>query len=227
MKYQFITADPPWSFKTYSDKGKDKGPEKHYSTMTLEHIAALDVKSVAAKDCILGLWTTWPLLPEAIEVGRSWGFTYKTVLFVWVKQTVNGELQWGNGYYTRANSEPCLLFTIGNPGKYVKDKGVHQVIETSDAPTLPGFDDVLYAQAGRHSAKPDAFYNRVDRLLDPSVNKIEVFGRCRRAGWSVLGNEINGMDINIALHWTSQIRRNHVQINRERELVRISAGRPD
>lgn len=227
MRYEFITADPPWSFKTYSDKGKDKSPEKHYATMTLDDIAALDIQQIATKDCILGLWATWPLLPEAIEVGRAWGFTYKTALFVWVKQTVNGELFMGLGYTTRANSEPCLLFTRGNPGKYVQDKGVHQIIETSDRPTLPGFDDVIYAPVGRHSAKPEAFYRRVDRLFYSSVNKIEVFGRCRRAGWSVLGNEINGMDINVALHWTSQIRRNHVLANREWQSVRISAGRPD
>ena len=27
-KYNVIYADPPWSFKTYSNKGKDRSPEK-------------------------------------------------------------------------------------------------------------------------------------------------------------------------------------------------------
>ena len=27
-KYNIIYADPPWKFKTYSDKGKGKSPEK-------------------------------------------------------------------------------------------------------------------------------------------------------------------------------------------------------
>ena len=35
-KYDIIYADPPWSFKTYSEKGKDRSPENHYGVMSLK-----------------------------------------------------------------------------------------------------------------------------------------------------------------------------------------------
>jgi N6-adenosine-specific RNA methylase IME4 len=41
--------------------------------MSLSMIKALPVKDVAAKDCALLLWTISSLLPEVLEVARSWG----------------------------------------------------------------------------------------------------------------------------------------------------------
>src|SRR5271169_4317910 len=98
--YGVILADPPWRFATFSPKGRDRcpdglisrneqrqnNPEKHYKTMPLEEIQALPVGQLGAKDCVLFLWAIDPMLPEAIEVGRSWGFTYKTVAFYWAKE---------------------------------------------------------------------------------------------------------------------------------------------
>ena len=42
-KYGVVYADPPWQFKTRSDKGKDKSPEKHYPVMSLADICAMNV----------------------------------------------------------------------------------------------------------------------------------------------------------------------------------------
>lgn len=84
-KYSVIYADPPWQYRVWSKKGTGRSAESHYSTMSLEDIKALPVHLLAAKDCTLFLWVTFPLLKEAWPVLEAWGFTYKSVAFVWVK----------------------------------------------------------------------------------------------------------------------------------------------
>src|SRR5579864_932471 len=87
-KYGALLIDPPWQFATFSEKGRDRcpdgkisrneqrqnNPERHYKTMPLEDIRNLPVSDLAAKDCVLFLWAIDPMLPEAIEIGRGWGF---------------------------------------------------------------------------------------------------------------------------------------------------------
>lgn len=77
-----IYADPPWQYRQSKGQGV---AENHYPTMQLNDICNLPVGSIAHKDSVLFLWTTFPQLSEALEVIKSWGFTYKTVAFVWVK----------------------------------------------------------------------------------------------------------------------------------------------
>src|SRR5262249_41716388 len=79
--YRVICADPPWTFGTWSDRGKGRSAEAHYDCMTLADIKALPVGDWAAPDCLLLLWATDPLLERALEVIRAWGFTYKTLGF--------------------------------------------------------------------------------------------------------------------------------------------------
>ena len=100
-KYSIIYADPPWAYRTYSKKGQGRSAESHYPTMCIEDIKALPVGELAAKDCALFLWITFPCLCEALEVLTAWGFSYKTVAFVWVKQNRrNDDLFTGMGYWT-------------------------------------------------------------------------------------------------------------------------------
>ena len=67
-KYGVIYADPPWSFRTYSNKGKDRSPEKHYNTMSLKDICNMPVKDIADKDCVLLMWVCDPMLDQALKV---------------------------------------------------------------------------------------------------------------------------------------------------------------
>ena len=92
-KYSIIYADPPWRYKVYSKKGLGRSAESHYPTMELEDIRALPVGTLAADDCVLFLWTTIPLLHDCFSVMRAWGFSYKTVAFVWI--TLGGILMGG------------------------------------------------------------------------------------------------------------------------------------
>ena len=82
-KYSVIYADPPWS---YSGGGAARNVTKHYHTMKPEDIYSLPVQNIAADDCLLFLWATFPNLDVALETIRRWGFRYKTAAFVWVKR---------------------------------------------------------------------------------------------------------------------------------------------
>lgn len=184
MKYNIILADPPWTFKTYSDKGKqEKSPEAHYSCMVIDDIYELPVQKIAADNCILFIWVTWPLLQEGLETIRRWGFQYKTCAFNWVKQNKKAASWfWGLGYWTRSNSEVCLLATRGMPGR--TSRSVHQICD---------------AKIMQHSRKPDEIRDRIVQLCG-DLPRIELFA-CRPAeGWTSVGNMIDGKDIKEALN---------------------------
>ena len=172
-KYNIIYADPAWSFKTYSDKGKGKSPDNHYSVMSLKDIKDLPLKNIANDDCILFLWVTFPLLKEGFEVIDAWGFTYKTVAFNWVKKNkIKDSWFWGLGYWTRSNSDLCLLATKGNIKR--KSASVHQIIDTP---------------IEKHSKKPDIVKEKITELVG-DLPRIELFARETADGWDSWGNEI-------------------------------------
>ena len=92
-KYNIIYADPPWHFRTYSDKGNGRSALQHYNCMSIDDIYDLPVNRISNNDCILFLWVIDPMLPQAMEVIKRWGFTYKTVAFTWVKENKKSDLR--------------------------------------------------------------------------------------------------------------------------------------
>ena len=170
-KFAAILADPPWQFVAWA-KGGRKAPDRHYSTMTPEDIMALPVSALAAEDCCLFLWATRPMIPEALAVIAAWGFTYKTEAFTWVKVYADKPRtpRMGLGYWTRANTEPCLLATRGHPKRLHKDVG-----------------QVIAAPIREHSRKPDETHERIERLVAGPY--LELFARAPHEGWTVWGNE--------------------------------------
>ena len=109
-KYNVIYADPPWSYKVWSKKGAGRSAESHYPTMSIEAIKALPVSRLAAGDCALFLWITFPMLREGWGVMDAWGFTFKTVAFVWVKQcrkSDSGDLSAGDPRAPEAGGQGC------------------------------------------------------------------------------------------------------------------------
>jgi N6-adenosine-specific RNA methylase IME4 len=176
-----IYADPPWSFRVWSkDTGSGRSAESHYSTMSMDEIAALPVADLAADDCVLFMWACWPSLPDALRIIEAWGFTYKTCGFDWMKAhagqiemfRVDGDVQVGMGYWTRANTEPCLLAVRGKPRRINAD--VRQGI---------------LEPRRQHSRKPDCVPARIERLVDGPY--LELFARTKREGWTVWGNQID------------------------------------
>jgi N6-adenosine-specific RNA methylase IME4 len=171
-RFPVIYADPPWTFETWSYAGKGRSAERHYACMSLDGIKALPVNRLAADDCALFLWTTFPHLRQAHEVIEAWGFSYRTLGFIWVKQNPDGAgLHTGTGYWTRANSEPCLLAARGKRQR--RSAGVHSVI---------------LAPRREHSRKPDETYSRIEQLLDGPY--LELFARSERPNWTCWGNEV-------------------------------------
>src|SRR3546814_13306438 len=62
------------------------------------------------------------MLPHALEVIDAWGFKFKTVAFTWAKRSTTGRA-WhtGLGYWTRQNTEQCLLATRGKPKRIARN----------------------------------------------------------------------------------------------------------
>ncbi|HZH74296.1 MAG TPA: MT-A70 family methyltransferase [Mariniphaga sp.] len=181
-KYDVIYADPPWHFKVWSRKGAERSAEIHYQTQSVEFLKEMNIQAISKPDCTLFMWATFPCLEQALELGKAWGFTYKTVAFTWVKTNINNEKPFmGMGYYTRANAEIVLLFTKGKPlARHAKD--------------VP---QVLISPRGRHSEKPDEIRKRIVRLFG-NVARVELFARQNSRednntfkGWDVFGNEID------------------------------------
>ena len=123
-KYQIIYADPPWSYRS----GKVQGAaQNHYPTMSDEQLYQLPVSTLAADTSVLFLWCTFPKLPEALNLIKAWGFTFKTVAFVWLKQNKSGKgFFLGLGWWTRSNAEICLLAVKGKPKR--KNASVRQLV---------------------------------------------------------------------------------------------------
>jgi N6-adenosine-specific RNA methylase IME4 len=178
MKYKTILADPPWTFKTYSDTGLGRSAEAHYDCLSLDEIKALPVGDFADDNCVLFIWITDPLLDRGFEVIQSWGFAYKTVGFYWVKTSVElsskeEKYPIGCGYWSRANPEQCLLATRGKP--HPKAHDVRRL---------------LIAPRREHSRKPDEAYDRIERLCEGPY--LELFARHPRAAWDTAFSTLEG-----------------------------------
>lgn len=181
-KYKIIYADPPWQYRVYSKKGKSRSAENHYHTMNIDDIRSLPVGEIADDDCVLFLWITFPCLKEGISVMEIWGFTYKTCGFNWVKRNKKKDTYFmGLGFWTRSNSEVCLIGTKGHPKRV--SKAVPQVCD---------------ARVMEHSRKPSEIRDRIVELCG-DVPRIELFARETVKGWDCLGDEIDGEDIRDAL----------------------------
>lgn len=189
---RLIMADPPWRHLDWSTGGnKAKTPGHQYQTQSLAWIEALPVEVLAAHDCLLWLWATAPLLPQAIGVAQAWGFEFKTC-GVWVKRTVHGKLAIGTGRRLRSSHEPFILAARGKPPVAT---AVRSALVTygrgaailNDADPFTSIGVTVEAVRREHSRKPDEAYEAARKCVEgPSV---ELFARERREGWTVWGNE--------------------------------------
>ena len=176
-KYEAIYADPPWQ---YEDKMKGHTFAIEYETQSLEWIKGLPIKMIAAKDCALFMWATSPLLEQAFQVIKSWGFEYKTVGFVWNKVSNEGKNISNIGQWTMGNVEICLLAVKGKPKRIRKD-----------------IKPYVKAVRTKHSRKPIVVRERIVQLLG-DVERIELFAREAVEGWDSFGNEVP-KDVNMRL----------------------------
>ena len=168
-RYNMILADPPWTYEPGAVDSTREVMEK-YRCMAKEEICALPVASISGKHCVLFLWCPNPKLSEGIRVIQSWGFEYRTAA-TWMK-TRNGKQQTGMGFYFRQTAEQLLVGIRGRPPK----------------PVFKPLQSVFSAARKGHSEKPRAAYEIIERMY-PGAEKIELFGRRVRAGWTGVGLE--------------------------------------
>ena len=141
--------------------------------MSISELCALPVADLAAKDSALFLWATFPQLPEALRLIQAWGFTYKSVAFVWLKQNRKSPgWFYGLGFWTRGNAEVCLLATRGHPKRQAAN--VHQFI---------------ISPVREHSRKPEEAREKIVALMG-NLPRVELFARQSPSGWDVWGNEV-------------------------------------
>jgi N6-adenosine-specific RNA methylase IME4 len=181
-KYSLIYADPPWKYNDSRSHASTGAAVSAYKTMPVEEICELPVSSLAAENCALALWGTFPKLPEALKVIDAWGFEYLTVAFVWVKLRPKHydtsyfhryDIYSGLGHYTKANAEPVLLARRGLP----LPRNANDVKQ------------IIFAPRRRHSQKPDEARSELVRLFG-YIPRIELFARGpSKSGFDVWGNE--------------------------------------
>jgi N6-adenosine-specific RNA methylase IME4 len=182
-KYRAIYADPPWSFRNRSPKGEGRNATAHYDCLDFRALATLPVPALAADNCVLFLWAVDPLLDQAFDLIRAWGFAYKTVGFTWVKRNSGQDganldeagFFTGLGYWTRANPEQCLLATRRAPRRRARD--VRRLV---------------VEPRREHSRKPDVIRTRIERLVDGPY--LELFARETRPGWDAWGAQVGLFD---------------------------------
>jgi len=182
-KYNIIYADPPWSYRDKRDKHPRLcgGASAHYNTMTVEEIKNLPVNKLADDNCMLFIWVTFPNLQEGLDVIKTWGFTYKTLGFSWIKTNKkNGKPFFGIGYYTKSNCEVCLIGVKGKP-----------IVVSNKV------SSVIIAPREEHSKKPDIVRDKIVELCG-DLPRIELFARQKAEGWDVWGNEVES-DINLSV----------------------------
>jgi N6-adenosine-specific RNA methylase IME4 len=208
MRFSIIYADPPWK---YNNRANHKtrfrgGVHGHYATMTMAEIASLPIGKLAARDCALLMWCTFPYLNDQIKLFEHWGFPYRTKFLTWTKLNKRGYdlpaddpnyapgkpyvlyrdglfygVYFGVGHYTKSNSEVCLMGMRG------------QLPTMSD-----NWSSEILAPRREHSRKPNEAYERIEAVFG-NVPRIELFARYSAPGWTVAGNGIDGLDIRVAL----------------------------
>jgi N6-adenosine-specific RNA methylase IME4 len=173
-RYGAILADPPWQFQNRTGK---MAPEhkrlSRYSTMTLAQIKGLPVVHAAAPVCHLYLWVPNALLPEGLEVMKSWGFQYKSNI-IWHKIRKDGGPDGrGVGFYFR-NVTEVLLFGIRGKNARTLHAGRTQV-------------NFMATRKREHSRKPDEQYPLIEECSWAPF--LELFARGGRPNWTSWGNQ--------------------------------------
>lgn len=182
-KYDILYADPPWDYggKLQFDKSSASAENMHWSknifissanfkypTLKLEQIKKIPIFKISKEDCLLFMWSTSPHLANSIELGRSWGFEYKTVAFIWDKMVHNP------GKYTMSYCELCLVF---KKGRIPTPRGARNEKQ------------LLSVRRGEHSVKPSEIRDSIERMF-PTQDKIELFARRRPGNWDVWGLDV-------------------------------------
>ena len=169
--FDVITCDPPWQL---SSANPTRGVAIAYETLNDSQV--LDVPfGKLQTDGFLLVWVINAKYRFALEMMEFHGYTMVDEI-VWVKQTVNGKIAKGHGYYLQHAKETCL---VGAKGNALKRK----------CKTLA--TDVIFSVRRGQSQKPEEIYTMAEGLV-PNGYYCEIFGRRNNLhnGWITVGNEL-------------------------------------
>jgi len=180
-----ILADPDWRYQNYG-QAMHGAARAHYPGSPLEEIASIPVAKWARRDSILLLWATLPMIDQAIDVMRAWGFELVTAL-PWVKTIPGqGEIKRGIGFWFQGAAELLLVCRRGKAKAPGKQHERVMGLLWGEVPTEGG-GPTFYAPRGPHSRKPLSLVEWIEsRLPGPYL---ELFARGNRPGWTCWGHE--------------------------------------
>lgn len=195
MKYKIILIDCPWA---YNRTGGQACVTK-YKRMSDKDIYNLPINDIAADDCALLCWMTFPKLSEGIKAIESWGFIIKTVFVTWIKLNPNnGKPFFGVGSYTKSNAEVCMLCSKGSTANLLPPRKSQVGPDYIGKLRNDSMSSVLLYPRTEHSAKPPIVRTMIqDMFID--CPKIEIFARQRVDGWDSIGYGVDSMDISQSL----------------------------
>lgn len=173
FRYGLLMADPPWKHERWSDKGSDRAPDQHYSTMTTEMIKSLPVGALCAPDSLIWLWVPGYFINIGESVLNAWGAEFVTMGF-WMKTQIHAPdlPKMGTGYVLRECGEPFMIGRIGRPE--VVDRGIPSA----------------FSEPRReHSRKPEKGYALAERMTPKGLPRLDLFSRQKRDGWDRMGDE--------------------------------------
>lgn len=169
MKYKTIVCDPPWTPTISIVNGpasrigaSKASPQRQYQTLSLEEIKAFNIPS--ERQSHLWLWVVNQHVDWGYEVARAWGFEPWQML-TWAKPGL------GTGRF-QCNTEHVLICRKG---------------PRHGNPFGPTGGTWFNWPRGRHSEKPQEFFDLVERVSPGPY--LEMFARTIRPGWHGMGNE--------------------------------------
>lgn len=169
-KYNTIVIDPPWNIQMVGGGllRENRATKLPYKTMTLQKIKEFPIENFSNIGCHIYMWTTNAYLRKAFEIFESWNVNFHLCL-VWCKPSMIAPLC----AYQFA-TEFCLL------GFYKKP--MQKFLGKVNLNWFKGFN-----KAGKHSSKPNIFYDIVRDMSPPP--RIDIFSRRCIAGFDSWGDE--------------------------------------
>ena len=166
--FDVIVIDPPWPMKkleTDRDSRYASQVDLDYPTMSESELEQHPIP--AAENCHVWVWTTQSFLPMALRLLPKWDLRYSCT-FVWHKS--KGMQTPGHPYY---NCEFALYCCRGKP----------------EFRTTKDFKTCYQWKSGKHSEKPEEFYDLIKRVTEGK--RLDMFGRRKIRGFLSWGNEVN------------------------------------